>query len=162
MSVPGLVVRPARDEDAAALIRLLRRTWLTTWAPELPFEAVQRFAADDPTAPYIRSMWPEMRVGLVGGALLGMVHPCSGRIGALHVDPVVQGRGIGSTLLAAAEAEIAAAHPVAQLEVLAFNGTARRFYAARGWRETGRHAGEECGAPVEVIVLRKALQPRAT
>ena len=43
-----ITIRPAEELDIPKLVRLLRRSWLVTWAPELPWEAVQAFAAADP------------------------------------------------------------------------------------------------------------------
>ncbi len=52
----SMEIRSAKEADLSALTSLLRRSWLTTWAPELPFAAVQRFAADDPAGGYAESM----------------------------------------------------------------------------------------------------------
>jgi GNAT superfamily N-acetyltransferase len=55
-----------------------------------------------------------------------------GNLRTLYVDPVAQGAGVGTRLLA--EAEQAGAR---ELEVFAANGHGRRFYEARGWRDAG-------------------------
>jgi len=49
-------IRPAVPADVLALISILRRSWLTTWAPELQLTTVQRFATDDPARHYAESM----------------------------------------------------------------------------------------------------------
>ena len=48
------------------------------------------------------------------------------------MDPAAQGAGVGSALLA--EAQAAGAR---ELRVLEANGHAREFYEARGWRDDG-------------------------
>jgi ribosomal protein S18 acetylase RimI-like enzyme len=55
-----------------------------------------------------------------------------GDLRTLYVDPVAQGAGLGTRLLA--EAERAGART---LEVFEANGHGRRFYEARGWRDDG-------------------------
>ena len=69
-----MTIRPATARDVGVLERLLRRSWLTTWAPELPFEAVQRFAHDDTAGAYARARWADMMVLVAGGSVVGMVH----------------------------------------------------------------------------------------
>ncbi|WBV43236.1 GNAT family N-acetyltransferase [Pseudoroseomonas cervicalis] len=152
-----LTLRPARAEDAPALTTLLRRSWLTTWAPELPFPAVQRFAAEDPAAGYVAGMAADFLVAERAGVLLGMAHAMGDLLAALHVDPRAWGQGVGAALLAAAERRIAEGHAVARLEVLAFNARALRFYRRQGWAEQARRMGDEYGAPVELVEMRKPL-----
>ncbi len=123
----GVVLRAASVDDVGPLTRLMRRSWLVAWAPELPFEAVQAFAAADPARPHIEITWPHLVVATCGHTLLGMVHTAGDRIEDLHVDPAFWGIGIGTILLHAAEHRIAQAHPVSTLEVRAFNTRARAF-----------------------------------
>src|SRR5690349_25158827 len=60
----------ATAADIPALKSLLRRSWLATWAPELAFETVQRFAALDPAGQYAQDKWREFVVLENEGALL--------------------------------------------------------------------------------------------
>lgn len=60
----------------------------------------------------------------------------TGVIVNLYVEPAARGRGIGSELLAAAEADLAdAGVDTVTLDVLAANDAARRFYTHHGYRE---------------------------
>ena len=60
----------------------------------------------------------------------------TGVIVNLYVVPEARGRGIGSELLAAAEADLAASGvDTVTLEVLAANDAARRFYSRHGYRD---------------------------
>ncbi len=153
-------IRLATEADLSALNSLLRRSWLTTWAPELPFAAVQRFAAADPARGYAESMWREFVVAEDGGSLMGMFHVDGNWLNAIHLDPKRKRQGIGSRLMDEVERRISAAHPEARLEVRAFNVGAIDFYKQRGWTERRRYEGKECGEPVETIEMIKVFSAR--
>ena len=153
---PGrILLRQATERDIPALVRLLRRSWLVTWAPELPFEAVQAFAANDPARSHAESMWSSFLVAVIDDVLVGIIHVGEDCIEGLDVDPQMWGKGIGSRLMDDAERQIGQAHRSARLEVRAFNERARVFYERRGWIERRRYPGVECGSPVENIEMRK-------
>lgn len=64
--------------------------------------------------------------------------PDIGEIYELYVDPILQGRGSGSRLLAAAEAWLTdTGLDRIELSVLVTNPRAQAFYRARGWEPTG-------------------------
>ncbi|MFZ0247429.1 N-acetyltransferase family protein [Candidatus Binatus sp.] len=153
-------IRSATEADLSALIPLLRGSWLTTWAPELPFAAVQRFAADDPARHYAESMWREFVVAEDGGALVGMFHVKGNWLNAIHLDPKRKRQGIGSRLMDEVERRISAPHREARLEVRAFNIGAIDFHKQRGWTEQRRYEGKECGEPVETIEMIKLFSAR--
>ncbi len=155
MSSCPVSLRRAEERDVAALIRLLRRSWLVTWAPELPFEAVQLFASYDPVPPHVQNGWPGFVVAIRDDALVGMMEVEGDQLAHLHVDPACWNGGVGSRLLDAAEKQIGAAHSVMRLEVRAFNTRARAFYARRGWTEVRTYPGTECGSPVENVEMQK-------
>lgn len=152
----GLVLRSATLEDVPLLVTLLRRSWLATFAADLPFEAVQLFASQDPAHAYAKGMWPAFIVAEVDGRVAGMSHVVDDVIAAIHVEPSMKRRGVGTALMDAAEACILGRFNVARLEVLAFNSGARAFYANRGWREARQFRTTECGAAVHAIEMVKA------
>lgn len=152
-------LRDARSDDAGPVIRLLRRSWLTTWAPELPFEAVRHFVENDPASSFVAACLASFRIADVEGSICGMCYVSKDVVESLHVDPVAKGRGLGTVLLADAEAAIGRYHPSARLEVRAFNDAARAFYQARGWVERRRYEATECGVPVATLELGKDLAP---
>lgn len=159
----AILLRPAQARDVPALVRLLRRSWLVSWAPELPFEAVQAFAAADPARLHAESGWRGFTLAIRDAALVGMMEIEGDQLAQLHVDPACWNGGVGSRLLAAAEQRIGQAHAVMRLEVRGFNIRARAFYARHGWREVRRYPGTECGSPVENVEMRKTLyEPPAT
>jgi ribosomal protein S18 acetylase RimI-like enzyme len=153
-------IRVALERDVPALTRLLRRSWLTTWAPELLFETVRRFASTDPARQYAESKWREFAVADEGGSLIGMFHVEGNRINSIHLDPAHKRQGFGSRLMDEAEQRIRTDHREARLEVLAFNRGAIEFYKQRGWTAGRLSQGEECGEPVETIEMTKVLLPR--
>ena len=139
-----------------ALVRLLRRSWLVTWAPELPFEAVQAFASIDPARLHAENEWRTFVVAIRDDMLIGMMQVVDDQIADLHVDPAYWNSGAGSKLLDAAEQQAARAHSIMRLEVRSFNTRARAFYAHRGWREVRSYPGTECGSPIENVEMQKA------
>jgi GNAT superfamily N-acetyltransferase len=152
-----IVLRSAEEQDVPALVRLLRRSWLVTWAPELPFEAVQAFAAADPARQHAEDGWHSFVVATREELLLGMVQTDRDFVEALHVDPGYWNGGVGSKLLNEAEQRIAGAYAIARLEVRSFNTRARTFYTRRGWTEVRRCPGTECGSPVENVEMQRTL-----
>ncbi|HYE00457.1 MAG TPA: N-acetyltransferase [Alphaproteobacteria bacterium] len=151
-----MIIRSATAEDAPSLIALLRRSWLVTMAPEVPFVAVQNFAREDPATAYVQEMWQEMVVAGDGSAVAGMLHVVDDVVAAIHVDPRLRGCGIGGALMDFGEREIFARHAEARLEVLSFNTSAQAFYRKRGYLEAGRHEADEYGAAVIMIDMVKA------
>ena len=128
-----------------------------TWAPELPFEAVQAFALHDPVRARAETMWQSFTIAEKSDELVGMIRVEQAVLEDLHVDPRVWREGIGSRLLEEVELQIGRGHPLARLEVRAFNRRAINFYSRRGWIEAGRYPGTECGAPVENVAMKKIL-----
>jgi ribosomal protein S18 acetylase RimI-like enzyme len=153
-------IRKARDGDVPALQSILRRSWLATWAPELAFAIVQRFAAADPAGSYARDKWQEFFVAEEHGQVLGMFHIAANHLHAIHLDPKHKRRKIGSLLMDEVERRIGMSHQDATLEVRAFNKGAIAFYLNRGWVQSRTYQDTECGEPVETLELVKQLEQR--
>jgi ribosomal protein S18 acetylase RimI-like enzyme len=158
LEADSVTLRPAEETDLPSLVTLLRRSWLTTWAPELPFEAVQVFAAVDPARTYAEEMWRAFLVAVSRGRIVGVVHILGDTVESLDVDPKAKRRGIGSLLMEEAECRIALLHSSARLEVRAFNSGAFAFYKQRGWIENRRYMASECSSPVETIEMVKPVE----
>lgn len=158
MASERMILRPAEESDVPALVRLLRRSWLVTWAPELPFEAVQTFASFDPARLHAENQWRSFIVAIRDDVLIGMMQVEDDQIADLHVDPAFWNEGAGSKLLDAAERQAARIHHVVRLEVRAFNSRARAFYARHGRREVRSYPGMECGSPVENVEMQKRVK----
>ncbi|HEX2592917.1 MAG TPA: GNAT family N-acetyltransferase [Rhizomicrobium sp.] len=152
-----MIIRPALEADIPALQTLLRNSWLTNWAPHLPFVAVQRFAAQDDAGNYAKDKWQEFIVADDGGTLLGMFHVEGEHLHAIHLDWRSKRRGIGTALMDEVERTIAQHHPRAVLEVRAFNTGAIAFYEQRGWQKTRNYLDPEMGEPVDTFEMIKVF-----
>jgi GNAT superfamily N-acetyltransferase len=140
------VIRRATRDDAAAIAQVLVRSWRHAYADILDPE----FLADlDPAA--IAAEWREaigaedrtVWVAEFEGRVVGYASVRDdGDLRTLYVDPVAQGAGVGTRLLA--EAERAGAN---SLQVFEANHHARRFYEDRGWR-ADRPDGDWLGRPL--------------
>jgi ribosomal protein S18 acetylase RimI-like enzyme len=152
-----VVIRPANEADVAALVALLRRSWLATWAPEVPFSAVQLFVTRDPARTFAGTKWQEMTVAEIDGEVVGVLHIEENWVRTIQLAPERKRQGIGSQLMDEAEQRIRKNYPKARLDVRAFNAGAFEFYKRRGWTECRRYEGTECGAPIETIEMAKNL-----
>jgi ribosomal protein S18 acetylase RimI-like enzyme len=128
------VIRCATPDDAEAIARVHVATWQFAYAEILPAEQIAAANVADKIP-----QWQELLgkggavwVAEVEGAVVGFASLEREHLTSLYVDPVAQGAGVGTALLA--EAQRAGART---LDVLADSGQARMFYAARGWTDAG-------------------------
>lgn len=112
--------------------------------------SVARFQAGNPVAAELDACLSEMEVAEVGGRLLGVLHRTPEKIEPLHVDELHKRQGIGSALLAHAEADGAR-----RLDVRAFNDDAIGFY-----ERTAGAGGAPKRASWTSWLCRKAKFPR--
>ena len=152
------MIRAAVPADAEAIDRIHVHAWRRAYAdfippdrmPDVEDEEPERLArwrerlADEEIATWVHE---------VDGLVAGFAAAGPQVLWALYVDPVAQGAGVGSALLAHAEGHL---RGEAILWVYTANEAARRFYEARGWElvpgseETGDH-------PAPGVKYRKAL-----
>ena len=83
-SSSALHIRPARREDAPALVDLLMRTYETTWMPQMSAQADSRFRASGKTAAYVAERGLRFHVCELDGTVAGMVDWEGNFIWALH------------------------------------------------------------------------------
>ncbi|MGT2507643.1 N-acetyltransferase family protein [Cupriavidus basilensis] len=153
-------IRRAGPSDAQAVAAILTETYLTTWQPQLTPEAAMRFAQCDKIGDYVRSRLAEFHLACVNGTVAGMVDWENDFVWALHVSPRWQARGLGSTLLAHAEAAMAAAgHRQARLETDTFNAGSRAFYQRHGYAEVEFYPDESWHSGFTTVLLSKPLDP---
>jgi ribosomal protein S18 acetylase RimI-like enzyme len=154
----ALVLRAARETDAAALRAILHDTYESTWLPQLTPAAAQAFRDDDRPAAYVAARGAEFWVAEHDGQVVGFVDWDGDFVNALHVRSSHARMGIGRRLMDHAEAEIAkAGFPAARLETDTFNSRSRAFYAARGYREAERYPDMEWNSGLITILLVKPL-----
>lgn len=159
MSEPGpITLRPARADDAAALIAILYDTFESTWRPQLTEVAAAAFRSEDRPRAFVGERGLEFLIAERDGRVVGLVHWEGDFVNALHVHSTAARTGVGAALMDEAEAAIAAAgHPAARLETDTFNARSQAFYAARGYREAGRYPDEEWGSGLTTLLLVKPL-----
>ena len=157
------VLRAACETDVPGLIGLARRAWHSGFADAAPAAFVREWQARQFEQEWYPKYWPDMTVAEVDGVLLGLVQPMKDEVNGLWVDPAAQGRGVGTALLRHGELAIAAAgFDRAWLTCSGFNPKARRFYVARGYRETGCESKARAGGVVEEIwTYDRVLRPAA-
>jgi GNAT superfamily N-acetyltransferase len=137
------VIRRGTAADAKAIAGVHVRGWRHAYVDLLDPQLIAERDVDLRSAQWrewIGAGEGEVWLAEVEGRVVGFAAVAGEILRALYVDPVAQGAGVGSALLARAEAVGAR-----ELEVFSGNGHARRFYEARGWREAGS-AGEWLGA----------------
>ncbi|MEV0896250.1 GNAT family N-acetyltransferase [Actinoplanes sp. NPDC049802] len=142
-------LRPATDDDVAAIGALHHRSRAAAYAHLIPAET---FAARGPEA--MSAWWIERRrwerethlmtVAEVDGELAGFTYvgpsetEGAAELYAIHLDPSWVGAGVGRRLMIHALDELAGfGAERAVLWVLADNGVARRFYERGGWSPDG-------------------------
>lgn len=148
------MIRAATVGDAEAIAAVQDRAWRRAYADLLDPQTFDEMAE-------VRvERWREFLGGEgrawvleVEGRIAGFAGVRGRELRSLYVDPAAQGAGVGSALLAHAEAAGAA-----ELEVFAGNGHARAFYEARGWRDDG-DATEWLGRPLRRYVRAPGGSP---
>lgn len=156
-------IRNARPDELDRLAAIMLAAWQQGIAPLVPGPApVVGIGA--PTLPRTTSA---LLVATVAGEPVGLAAADVGNayVSDLWVEPACQGRGVGSALLAALEARIAATgRRIVQLEVLSANVRAMALYRYRGYRPVweGLKLDRGLGLPLHKTGMRKRLVPRPT
>ena len=132
------MIRPAVPADAPACARILQ-DWLdaTSWMPDLhDLEQTEVFVRG--------RLIGEGEVLVAGGdRILGFLARTGETIPALYVDASARGRGVGSTLVGAAQARA----PRLGLWTFRRNEGARHFYRRHGFGEGRTTEGDDEGLP---------------
>jgi GNAT superfamily N-acetyltransferase len=143
MTSPGAsaAIRPGRDEDEAAYIRLIGEAWAEH--PGCVFDVDAELPELHALAAYFAGLGGALWVAEEAGAILGMIGvvPQAGeawKIRKLYVDRAARGSGLAQRLLAAAEAH-AALRGARDLVLWTDTRFARshRFYEARSFVRDG-------------------------
>ena len=158
-------IRPARDDDDAALLALDAETWSIDATPAPPREGVTSFFGSrlDPTDAVVA----ELDGVLVGYATLHNAIPVPAHADVLEINgvavhPAATGRGIGQALVEAAVAEaVRRGARKVSLRVLGPNAVARRLYARCGFVEEGVLRAEFLlgGRFVDDVIMSRFVEP---
>jgi N-acetylglutamate synthase-like GNAT family acetyltransferase len=125
-------IRPARAEDAgdisAVILRALRETNAKDYGDEIIARVEQSFGPDA-----VRALMTKrtVLVAIIGSRLVGTASLDGNVVRTVFVTPDVQGRGVGSRLMAEIE-RIARERDIRSLTVPS-SVTAERFYARLGF-----------------------------
>jgi putative acetyltransferase len=137
--IATLSIRVAVDDDATAIWRVHSAAIRETCAGHYPPGVI---------AAWVERLKPESYRGVLrrGGVVIaednarvvgfGQIDLPNGEIQAVYVSPDVQGQGVGAALLAHLE-ELAGRQGMSRVTLKA-TINAECFYAAHGWRTTGR------------------------
>lgn len=159
----GVVVRPARPDDAERVAAIWEQGWREVHPGEVPAALLEartsasfrRRAADRVT---------DTLVAVVGGTVAGFVMSDGDEVDQVYVAPAGRGSGVAAALLSAAEERIrATGHHAAWLAVVGGNVRARAFYGRQGWVDEGEFTHDAPGpeGPISVTAHRyvKDLTP---
>ena len=147
--VSGLIIREARPEDAKAMGKIYRQSWLATYPNKeagITFQDIEAMDMDSEEATQKRAEslanvdGKSFRfVGEIDGELIGLcgieLHPEYGYLRSIYVLPEYVSQGVGSALMSKA-LETMAECPEIILGVAAYNYRAIRFYERAGFRKT--------------------------
>ena len=128
-------IRRAEFADDKALARIRRSAILALAVPAMSREQAEHWATRPATDRVLRAIRDHEVWVAVDGVAIGWVEVDRDRVAALYVSPACSRRGVGSTLLARAEAMIkSSGHARAHLES---SQNALDFYLRRGYVRGG-------------------------
>ncbi|WEX86061.1 GNAT family N-acetyltransferase [Sinorhizobium garamanticum] len=136
-----LVIRPALLEEIDALADIGLSAWLKGIKPLVSAQVAAKIAASNPFLPFLRELGSRVLVAEIDSepAGLGASEREDDTISDIWIAPTFEGRGAGSALIGALEAEIAArGYAEAHIHVAAMNERALRLYQHLGYRQLWR------------------------
>lgn len=158
------MIRLAVPGDELAVARIHVRAWQHGYRGLIPDAYLDSLRVEDRAARYTFGVAgaPITSVA-IDSSIVGFVTIKDDELAALHVDPDAWGRGIGSALLASAQADLALSGVTrAWLHVLSGNMRARAFYERHGWCVSGEPKLEVVwGARVEELRYERTLATSA-
>jgi putative acetyltransferase len=140
-------IRTSRPEDVERAVEIWRAAVDATHDFLTPED---RSAIDDE----VQAFLPQLSLWLAldaDGRAVGFMSLEDGDMGALFIDPIWRGKGVGRALVTYA----VALHPFLTTTVNEQNAQALGFYAQMGFRPTGRSAVDDEGRPYPIVRLRR-------
>lgn len=170
VDLDGMIIRPARPDDAERIAQVHVTSWQRAYEGMLPAELL---AGLDPHARAVR--WeslltesPEKRVLIAENGLqtLGFAsfgpsgdedaEPFTSELYSMYLDPAAWGHGVARQLMRTVLDEVPAGKPMT-LWVLDGNQRAQHFYRRHGFQPDGVERIEELGTqPIRELRLRRA------
>jgi len=145
-------LRDARPDDDPRLHAIHHASTMSSYGRELTWLAP---ILADPKTPLEAAEWT--LVACEGDLVVGYASVTKSHIENIYIDPAAQGRGIGTTLLAAVEARLHPPHDVATLRCLHVNPDARRFYGRHGYHTVETQTVSLHGHPLPAWFMAKPL-----
>jgi len=158
----GIRIRAGRRSDGARIAEFGHAAWLKGIGVHVSANVRARLG-QGVFSDFARRFWRQILVAEVDGAVVGFAATEFGDnyVSDLWVAPSVEGTGIGSWLLTATEARVAArGYRTAEIEVLTANRRALELYRRRGYAIVRQYSGRD--SHLRVVLhstrLRKALR----
>lgn len=137
LTEPAVRIRAASRDDVDVTARVWRAAWLDGHRGRVP-DALLAIREPEYFAAKAAEMVASTLLAVDGsGAIVGVAIVAGDELSQLAVDREARRVGTGSSLLAAAEARIAARFDEAWLYVVPDNTGAREFYERHGWIDAG-------------------------
>lgn len=136
-----LVTRPALPEEIDVLAAIGLSAWRKGIGPLVSAPVAARIAASNPFLPFLRELGSRVLAAEIDGepAGLGACERNDDTISDIWIAPYFEGRGAGSALIRALEAQIAGrGYAEAHIQVAALNERALQLYRHLGYREIWR------------------------
>ena len=159
-----MIPRPATVSDVTELVRVTNLAYLVEaemFHGTRTSESDVRERLARPNATFLVVSDGETNDGTLAGSVYVEMREDRGYLGMLAVDPACQGRGLGRTLVRAAEAHCKASGcGVMELDVVDLRRELTTFYASLGYEATGESPyghPEQTKRPVRLIHMSKSL-----
>jgi [ribosomal protein S18]-alanine N-acetyltransferase len=136
-----LVIRPALPDEANVLARIGLAAWRKGIEPLVPEHVSLKIERSNPFLPFLQELGSRALVAEIDGepAGLGACEHADDTISDVWIAPAFEGRGAGSALIRALEAEIAGrGYAAVQIQVAALNARAFQLYQHLGYRRLWR------------------------
>ncbi|MGK9199818.1 GNAT family N-acetyltransferase [Sinorhizobium meliloti] len=158
-----ILVRSALPQEADFLAQIGLEAWRKGIKPLVPAHVAAATEQNNPFLPFVRELGPRILVAEVDGeaAGLGAREHDDHVISDIWVAPAFEGRGAGSALIKALEAQIAErGYRQASIQVAAQNERALQLYQRLGYRVLWRKVAFDpiLQTELEKIGLSKALR----
>ncbi|THK37520.1 GNAT family N-acetyltransferase [Ensifer sp. MPMI2T] len=156
------VIRSAMPHELEALAQIGLSAWCKGIKPLVPASVAAKIERRNPFLPFLRELSSRVLIAEIAGepAGLGACEHEDDTISDIWVAPAFEGRGAGSALIAALEAQIAErGYTQAQIHVAAANERALRLYQNLGYRQLWKKVAFDpvLETDLEKIGLSKSL-----